>query len=98
MQKKHFIFGVGLLGIGAICAISPIVAASSTIAVDTVNMKANFSQPREITAEQKAEMLTRHQEMLTKQLENGNITQEQFDEMTTKIENGEIFTIRGNLQ
>ena len=39
-------------------------------------------------------MLAKHQEMLMKQLEDGNITQEQFDEMTTNLENGKIPMIR----
>ena len=91
MNKKHFIFWVGLLGLGATCTLSPIVSASLTTTVEWV--KTHFSQSREITEEQKAEMIARHQEMLGKQLEEGKITQEQFNEMTTNLENGEFFTV-----
>ena len=98
MNKKHFIFWVGLLGLGATCALSPIVSASLTTTVE--GMKTHFSQPKEITEEQKAVMVAKHQEMLTQQLKEGRITQEQFDEMSTNLENGGFFTLtmRGDFQ
>ena len=48
-----------------------------------------FEMP-ELTDEQKAEMKAKFLEMLNKRLEQGKITQEQYDEMLTAIENGEM--------
>ncbi len=44
----------------------------------------------ELTEEQKAEMQEKALERLNKQLENGEITQEEYDTMLTAIENGEF--------
>ncbi len=44
----------------------------------------------EMTEEKKAEMLEKQKERLAKQLEKGEITQEQYDEYMEKTENGEF--------
>ena len=89
--------GMGILWLGSAVAFS-LAAQVSANENPTLDTRPVMKQMKEITAEEKAEMLTKHQEILAQQLENGRISQEQFDEMNTKIANGEFFTMRGNLR
>ena len=51
--------------------------------------KRNFEK-KELTEEEKAQLQNKHKEKLAKMLEEGKITQEQYDEQLKKIENGEF--------
>lgn len=57
---------------------------------ETENTQAKKAERKELTEEEKAARKAKMQEMLAKKLEEGKITQEQYDEQLAKIESGDF--------
>lgn len=72
-----------------------VIGSATVIATEKKRPQGRFSRQQiELTEEQKAERKAKTQEkakeMLAKQLEEGKITQEEYDEKLAKIESGEF--------
>ena len=66
------------------------IAAIENGELPKLGMKGNKADLANLTDEQKAEMQTKMKERLAQQLADGSITQEQYDQCITSIDNGEL--------
>lgn len=90
MNNKHFILGAGILGLGL--SVSATFAAQLTLTSSEVTHTSTspFTQISLLSKEGTTQHLEHMKEGLAQALNDGKLTQEQYDEMITNLESGEF--------